>query len=124
LTIGVMDADELADELATIVAGRDVDGRAVVVRRLRDGDSVAGVNILFIGKASDGRLARILTPVKGSATLAVTEVEGALELGSVINFVIVDGKVRFDIALQQATAGSLKISSRLLAVARKVTGPT
>ncbi|HEY2345992.1 MAG TPA: YfiR family protein [Xanthomonadaceae bacterium] len=124
LTIGVVDADELADELTTIVAGRNVDGHAVVVRRMREGDPVAGLHILFVGKASDGKLAQILSPTKGSATLAVTEADGALDLGSTINFVIVDGKVRFDVALQSAQAGSLKISSRLLAVARKVTGPT
>lgn len=122
LTIGVMDADDLADELTAIVAGRSVDGRSVVVRRMREGDSVSGLHILFVGKASDGRLAQILSPMKGGATLAVTEIDGALDVGSMINFVVVDGKVRFDVALQPAQAGSLKISSRLLAVARKVTG--
>jgi hypothetical protein len=121
-TIGVMDADALADELATVVAGRSMDGRPVVVRKLRDGDPIAGLNILFIGKAVNGKLAGILSPMKGRPTLAVTESEGALELGSMINFVIVDGKVRFDISLDPAAAGSLKISSRLLAVARKVMG--
>ena len=121
-TIGVMDADALADELATVVAGRNMDGRPVVVRKLHEGDPVTGLNILFIGKAIDGKLAGILSPMKGRPTLAVTESEGALELGSMINFVIVDGKVRFDVSLQPAAAGSLKISSRLLAVARKVMG--
>jgi len=121
-TIGVMDADALADELATVVAGRNMDGRPVVVRKLHEGDPINGFNIIFIGKAVDGKLAGILSPMKGRPTLAVTESEGALELGSMINFVIVDGKVRFDISLQPAAAGSLKISSRLLAVARKVMG--
>jgi hypothetical protein len=37
-----------------------------------------------------------------------------------INFVAVDDKVRFDVALPPAERGQLKISSRLLAVARKV----
>jgi hypothetical protein len=122
ITIGVMDADELAGELAAIVAGRDIDGRSVVVRKLRDGDPITGLNIIFIGKAVNGKLAGILSPMKGRPTLAVTESEGALELGSMINFVVIDGKVRFDVSLQPAAAGSLKISSRLLAVARKVMG--
>jgi hypothetical protein len=37
-----------------------------------------------------------------------------------INFVAVDDKVRFDVALAPAERSQLKISSRLLAVARKV----
>ena len=124
LTIGVVDADTLADELTAIVAGRSLDGRPVVVRKLHAGDATAGLNIIFIGKTSSRRTAEILSPIKGRATLAVTESEDALDFGSTINFVIVDGKVRFDVALPPADAGGLKISSRLLAVARKVRGPS
>ena len=123
-TIGVIDADALADELTAIVAGHNVDGRPVVVRKLHAGDATTGLNVVFIGNASRRRLAEILAPMKGRATLAVTESEGALELGSMINFVIVDGKVRFDVALSPAEGSSLKISSRLLAVARAVRGPS
>jgi hypothetical protein len=123
-TIGVMDADALADELTAIVAGRSMDGRPVVVRKFHSGDPTAGFNVVFIGKAGDRKLADALSSMKGRATLAVTESENALELGSMINFVIVDGKVRFDVALPPVEAGNLKISSRLLAVARKVVGPS
>ena len=44
----------------------------------------------------------------------------ALTKGSMINFITVENKVRFDVALPQAERGQLKISARLLAVARKV----
>ncbi len=120
LAIGVMGADALADELAQIVAGRSVNGRAVQVRKLRPGDPIGGLHILFIGRADDGRLPEVLAAAKGRALLTVTESDEALELGSMINFVVVDGKVRFDVALPPADPGNLRISSRLLAVARKV----
>ena len=120
LTIGVMGADALADELAQIVSGRSVNGRPVQVRRLRPTDAVAGLHMLFVGRGDDGRLAEIFAAAKGHSVLTVTESENALRLGSVINFVVVDDKVRFDVALAPADLGSLKISSRLLAVARKV----
>ena len=120
LTIGVIGADALAEELEQIVSGRNVNGRPVQVRRLRAGESMAGLQVLFIGRADGGRLAEILSAAKGRSLLTVTESEDALQLGSVINFVVVDDKVRFDVALPPADLGSLKISSRLLAVARKV----
>ena len=120
LTIGVIGADALAEELEQIVSGRNVNGRPVQVRRLRAGESMAGLQVLFIGRADAGRLAEILSAAKGRSVLTVTESEDALQLGSVINFVVVDDKVRFDVALPPADLGSLKISSRLLAVARKV----
>ena len=120
LAIGVMGADALADELAQLVVGRTVAGRRVTVRKLRPGDSIEGLHVLFIGRADSGRMGGVLAAARGRALLTVTEAEDALELGSTINFVLVDDKVRFDVAPPPADSGSLKISARLLAVARKV----
>jgi len=124
VAIGVIGADALAEELAQIVAGRSVNGRPVSVRRLRAGDPPVGLQVLFIGREHGGRLAEILASVKGRPLLTVTESDQALDLGSVINFVVVDDKVRFDVALVPAELGNLRISARLLAVARKVVKPS
>ena len=120
VAIGVMGADALADELAQIVAGRNVNGRPVLVRKLRAGDPIAGLHVLFIGRADRGRLAEILAAARGRALLTVTESEEGLQLGSMINFVVVEDKVRFDVAPPSPESGNLKISARLLGVARKV----
>jgi YfiR/HmsC-like len=122
LAIGVIGADALADELAKIVTGRSLNGRPITVRKLRRGDSVSGLHILFIGRSDESRVADILSAAKGQALLTVTESEDGLEHGSSINFVIVDDKVRFDVALPRPEPGQIKISARLLAVARKVIG--
>ncbi len=109
VTIGVMGADALADELAQIVAGRNVNGRPVLVRKLRPGDPIAGLHVLFIGRSDGRRLAEILAAARGQALLTVTESEEGLELGSMIN-----------IAPPPSESSNLKISARLLGVARKV----
>jgi hypothetical protein len=120
VAIGVIAANTLADELAQIVAGRNVNGRPVLVRKLRPGDPIAGLHVLFIGRSDSGRLAEILAAARGRALLTVTESEEGLELGSMINFVVVEDKVRFDVAPPPPESGNLKISARLLGVARKV----
>jgi hypothetical protein len=118
--IGVLVADELAAALEQLVAGRSVQGRPVVVRRLKRGDAPAGLHVLFVGQSESARLAETLAAAKSQSVLIVTETENALASGSMINFVAEEQKVRFDIALPSAERGQLKISSRLLAVARKV----
>src|SRR4051812_41660874 len=49
LVIGVAGNSELADAAEQIVAGRSVNGHPLVVRRLRRGDSLDGLHILFVG---------------------------------------------------------------------------
>jgi hypothetical protein len=118
--IGVLGADDVAAALEQVVAERTVQGRPVVVRRLRRGDALAGVHVLFIGQAESARLAETLAAARGQAVLTVTESDNALSHGAMINFVAEESRVRFDIALPPAERGQLKISSRLLAVARRV----
>jgi hypothetical protein len=123
--IGVAGAGTLGDELAQVVAGRSIGGRPVAIRKLRRGESASGLHILFIGHSDGERPSDVLASAKGRPVLTVTESEDAFALGSVINFVIVDDKVRFDVALREAELANLKVSSRLLSVARKVlAGPS
>jgi hypothetical protein len=119
-TIGVMGADDIAAELERVVADRTIQGRPVSVRRVRHGDALANLHLLFVGRSETLRLAQIMAAADGQPVLTVTETENALSSGSMINFVAVDDKVRFDVALAPAERSQLKISSRLLGVARKV----
>ena len=75
---------------------------------------------VFVGRDEAARLPDVLAAAKGQALLVVTESDNALAQGATINFVPADDKVRFDVALAAAERGGLRISSRLLAVARKV----
>ena len=122
IVIGVAGADSLADELAQIVSGRSVNGRPLTVKKLRRQDSLAGLHVLFIGRAEQARAADLLAAARSLPLLTVTEEDedrkGAL---ASINFILVDDKVRFDVDLEPAEQAGIKISSRLLTVARKVT---
>ncbi len=120
LVISVMEADDVASELSRLVAGRTVNSRAIVVRRLGAGDAVAGSHVLFIGSAASARLGRILASSRLQGMLTVTELDDTPTVGSVINFVVIDDQVRFDVSLPAAERSNLKISSRLLTVAHQV----
>ncbi len=119
LTIGVTGADDIAAELSKAVQDRSVDNRPVTVKRLQDGDSLAGVHVLFIGGSDTARLDRWLKLAQTRTILTVTESDDDGHAG-VINFVSVDGRVRFDISLDAAGKNNVKLSSRMLSVARMV----
>lgn len=120
LVVGIADAPAMADELAAIVAGRSVNGRPVILRRMGHGEAAAGVHVLFVGRATGTRAAALLAAARGQAMLTVTESDETFPPGSVINFVVIDGKVRFDVDVRQAESENIRVSARLLSVARKV----
>lgn len=118
VTIGVVGSDEMASELSRVVAGRQVRGRPIIVRTLREGEQ-AQVHLLFVAGTDSARSGRILRAAS-SALLPVTECELGLQQGSVINFRIIEERVRFDVSLDSAERNNVKLSSRLLTVANRV----
>lgn len=125
LVIGVMGAGAVADELTQMASGRNINGHPVSVKKLRRGEAITGVHILFVARADNEKLADTLSVVKGQPVLVVTETDSPPASGSTINFVVADEKVRFDIVLPSAESSNLKLSARLLTVARKViAGPS
>ncbi len=122
LVIGVAGSDELATELGRMVVGRNVNGRTIVVRAVKDNTALNELHLLFIA-GDEARVTAFLRapgPSTQHALLTVTETERGLQLGSVINFKIVDDHVRFDVSLDAAGKNNIKLSSRLLTVAHVV----
>lgn len=120
LTIAVIGAEAVAAELEKAVVGRTVSNRLVEVKRLHPGDPLTGVHVLFVSKTNAAQLAQLAKTAQANSTLTVTESEGALRQGSVINFILADQRVRFEISLDSAEKSGLKLSSQLLAVAQQV----
>lgn len=119
-TFGVLGARSVAEALGQAIEGRQIGERRVAVRELRPGEPLAGVQVLFIGRDEGPGPNLLAAWLRRAPVLVVTESEGALERGSMINFVIVERRVRFEIAQDVAERHGLRLSSRLLAVALKV----
>ncbi|OON63369.1 hypothetical protein B0920_08265 [Massilia sp. KIM] len=119
LTIGVAGSDEMSAELARIAAGRMVNGRSIAVRQLREGEDQAPLHLLFVAGSDPARVGKVLR-ASPPAYLTVTECGDQRHCGSVINFRVVDERVRFDVSLDAAEKNNVKLSSRLLTVANRV----
>jgi hypothetical protein len=123
IVIGVSGSDGVAAELERAVAGRRVGDRPVSIRRLAPGALPnACCHVLFVGNGAQ-QAGELLEHVGGNAVLTVTEAIGALPKGSVINFLEVDDRIRFDISRETAERNGLQLRSQLLAVARQVVAP-
>jgi hypothetical protein len=115
--IGTLEADEVATELARLLPGRTIGGRPAVVRTVREADSMRDLAILFVGRDAPNAAAAVRA-ARSKGILTVTE--SSLEAGAAINFVRVENRVAFEVSLEAAQRGGHRISSRMLAVARRV----
>ncbi|MDR7296766.1 hypothetical protein J2X16_002113 [Pelomonas aquatica] len=119
--IGVLASATVADEFRRTAAAASVAGRQIEVRKLARGDAPDGLQLLFVSRAMSAHAAELLAALQGRPVLTVTELDPGGATG-MINFVVVEDKVRFDILLPTLAQSGLKISVRLLSVARRVEG--
>ena len=113
-TIGILGDNPFGDTLAGLARDQEVNGRRMVIAQSDDLETMASCHILFTSGTPD------LTALAASPILTVGEQKGFTEIGGIVNFVIVETKVRFEISVKAARQHNLKVSSRLLKLATKV----
>lgn len=115
--IAVLGDDDVAEELEIYLPGHAIQGRPMRARRLEDIEDVTDEDVVFIGAARLRSLSADLAALENRPILVVTDAEGALDQGAIINFRNVDQRIRFEISVPAAEDAGLVLSSRLLAAA-------
>jgi hypothetical protein len=122
IVIGVVGDDPFGDALPQVVLGKTVQGRDLVIRLYRNGEDLRGAHILFISASERKRLPMILSGLRGSSVLTVSDAAGFLEAGGMIQFLNENDRVRFAINVDATSRAKLKMSSKLLSLAKVVGG--
>ena len=120
LLIGVIGSEEIADQLEELLPRMTVNGRPAQVRRIGEADDLDGVHILYVAPQAMKRSRSWRKSLGARPVLVVTDMDGGLDSGSVINFIEANRNVRFEISLLAADRAHLKITSALLSVAARV----
>ncbi len=102
------------------VRGKAVNGHELAVKRFKRGEDARGCQIVFISSSETKRLHGILESLKGTSVLTVGETEGFAQRGGIINFVLEDNRVHFEVNVEAAERAGLRISSKLLSLAKIV----
>lgn len=118
--IGVLGEDPFGETLDDTVRGKTVGGSDLAVKRFSSLSTLEPCQILFLSKSVADHLPEILERVQGTAVLTVAEDERFALDGGMVRLVTEDNKVRFEINVDAANRAGLRISSKLLALARIV----
>ena len=136
ILIGVIGKDPFGDAFEPL-KGKELRNRPVVVKRFKGFEERADTDrrlppphpqlkglrachVLFICPSEGAHLRRILDPIRTHGILTVADMPGFLEAGGMINFVIEDEKMRFEINTAAAGRAKLQIRARLLRLATRV----
>lgn len=118
--ICVAGEDPFGSLLDRAAAGLTSQGRMIMVRRLPEAAATTGCQILFVGSPDPQFLRRTLAAVREQPVLTVTDAVTEADAQGIINFLVIDDRVRFTIDNDAASRSGLDISSKLLSLAVSV----
>src|ERR1043166_3374314 len=119
LTLCIAGEDPFGPVLDKAVSDQRVGNRAMVVVRPKVIGRDSGCHVLYVGVA-EKLPSSIVGAMHSNGVLTVSDGRGPASAAAVINFVIKDNRVRFDIDEDAAARNGLTISSKLLSLALNV----
>lgn len=122
VTLCTIGEDPFRGDLEATIAGKTVGTRAMIVRHMKTAEDFQRCHVLFVSGHDALKLGPLLQELKDGPILTVGESDGFVQRGGMIGFLLVDNKVRFEINVEAAERAKLKISSRLLLLAKTVVG--
>jgi len=118
IRVGVLGKDPFGADLERTMTGRVIEGRKFEIVRVDEPEAAATCHIVFVSSSERRRLPQILEILHKAHVLTVGEHEQFLEQGGIIRFFLHEDTVRFEINPRSANNAGLRISSKLMQIAK------
>jgi YfiR/HmsC-like len=118
--ICVLGKDPFGHLLEDALLNKTIADRSVVIERLKDKSEMRRCQTVFVSSSESAHLPEIFESLLGANVLLVGETTGFAASGGIIEFTLEDGHVRFTINTDAADRAGLKLSAKLLALAKIV----
>ena len=119
--IGIYGYDPFKNTLKEVLANNTVQNRKLVIKYFKTPDEIKNCHLLFISDVDEEELSIIIKKINKTPVLTVgNNIKNFCLLGGIINFTKQDAKHRFVINNNQAVNANLKISSKLLFLAKTI----
>lgn len=119
VVIGIVDRDRLSTTVSQTIGTNTANSRRVTIRVVNPNKpDLTGCHMLYISRAESDSIPALLTAAKASPILTVSDAEHFAADGGMIGFIRVDNSLKLEINHSRATEAGLRISSKLLALAK------
>ena len=112
--------DDPFGEALSVLENKTAQGRPIAVQRASSLDSLKSCRVLFISSSVGSRLPSILHDAHARNILTVGDAERFAAQGGIIQLVLHEGRVGFEINVDSARKAGLAISSKLLSLSKAV----
>ena len=120
--ICILGKDPFGRSIDDALQRKSISDHSVSILRVKDAAEGQHCQIMFVATSEPRGIAEILDRLRGANVLLVGESEGFAASGGTIQFTLEDNHVRFLINTDAAGRAGLKVSSKLLALAKIVHG--
>jgi hypothetical protein len=117
IVIGVLGENVFGGDLEQTIRDKTFNNHPFQVKQFHSVTEATNCQILFISASEQEHLPKILSGLQGTSVLTVSEMDHFIEAGGMINFVIEEKRVHFQINNEAAQKAGLTISSKLLSLA-------
>jgi YfiR/HmsC-like len=120
VTVCVIGDTRMAAVLVETVRGQRVEGHPLEIEAIGGDASLRPCHVLFISKSETGRSAAVSDGLKRLPILTVSDSVGFAQSNGIIEFYVDSGRMRFAINTDAAARAGLRLSAKLLVLARIV----
>jgi len=101
--------------------GKRLKGVEVKVRVLKESDALTGCRTMIVPREMT-RMEKRLESARDQPIMTIGDAPGFVEAGGIMGFLLVDGKVRFEVNLDAAKKSGLSLGSQMVGLAVSVKG--
>ena len=118
--IEILGHQSVYEELLKITANKKIGYQNIVIKNPSTPEEIGNSHMVFVGHWQSRHLPTIIAKFSGKPSLIISEMEGMLDQGSAINFVIRDGTIKFEMKLSNVSSHHIKTDPRIRELAYRV----
>ena len=108
--IGVLGTSEIQKDLKTMAATKKINGKSIEIKQFSSAAEISDCHILYVSATESGLLDQVLSKTSSKPILIVTDSPGLARKGAAINFVEVEGKIKFELNRKNTEKKGLKVA--------------
>jgi hypothetical protein len=112
-TIGILEYPPLAAELNAMVSSAKIGGRKIDIKEFASAEDIENCNMVFIPAYKARQFPSVITQLGTDPTLIITNKMDYAKKGAGVNFVLVDGKLKYEINCRAIEKRGMKISANV-----------